>query len=120
MSQFEQEVTAGQRFEFGKNWSRYQHAITDERIHIAETSLQQMLSASDLHGRTFVDVGSGSGLFSLAAQRLGAKVFSFDYDPDSVATTRSTQQRFAAETAEWKIEQGSVLDPDYLKTLGRF
>ncbi len=120
MSQFEQEVTGGQRFEFGQNWSRYQNAITDERIGIAEQSLQQMLSTTDLQGRTFLDIGSGSGLFSLAAHRLGAKVFSFDYDPNSVATTSSTRQRFAFNTQDWKIEQGSVLDPGYLKKLGRF
>jgi 2-polyprenyl-6-hydroxyphenyl methylase/3-demethylubiquinone-9 3-methyltransferase len=120
MSQFEQEITAGQRFEFGKNWSRYQNAITDERIRIAEESLQHMLGVSDLNGRTFIDIGSGSGLFSLAARRLGAKVFSFDYDPHSVATTRSTRQRFSVDDANWHVEHGSVLDPEYLKTLGQF
>jgi len=35
--------------------------------------------------KLFLDVGSGSGLFSLAARRLGAKVLSFDYDAESVA-----------------------------------
>src|SRR5581483_10348313 len=120
MSQFEQEITQGQRFEFGKNWSRYQNAITDERIRIAEESLQHMLETRDLSGRTFIDIGSGSGLFSLAARRLGANVFSFDYDPNSVATTKATRQRFSVDDAQWRVEQGSVLDPDYLKKLGQF
>ena len=120
MNQFEQEVTHGQRFEFGKNWSRYQNVITADRIRVAEQSLQTMLNVPDLNGRTFIDIGSGSGLFSLAAHRLGASVFSFDYDPTSIATTRSTRERFAGGSKNWNIEQGSVLDSAYLKKLGRF
>ena len=33
-------------------------------------------------------IGCGSGLFRLAARRLGARVESFDYDPQSVACAR--------------------------------
>src|SRR6266581_6146197 len=109
------------RFQFGKNWARFLSVLDSERIAEAESSLTGMLEAPDLRGRSFLDVGSGSGLFSLAAKRLGARrVHSFDYDADSVACTRELKRRFYANDADWTIEQGSVLDALYLQSLGTF
>ena len=68
------EVTAGDRFEFGENWSRFLTVINDDRIRQAEHSLSAMLGFQ-LAGKSFIDVGSGSGLFSLAARRLGVDAF---------------------------------------------
>ena len=52
---------------------------------------------------------------------LGAEsVFSFDYDTQSVACTKETKQRYLPNAKNWNIEQGSVLDQDYLKKLGQF
>ena len=115
-----QEVAAGERFEFGKNWQTFLRSVDEPRIAAAERSLLSMLRCSDLAGRTFLDIGCGSGLFSLAARRQGARVHSFDYDGDSVACTREIRRRFAADDAEWTIEQGSVLVPQYIAALGTF
>src|SRR4051812_49312550 len=79
-----------------------------------------MLGVTTLAGQRFLDVGSGSGLFSLAARRLGASVHSFDYDPQSVACTAQLKKRFFATDGSWKVERGSALDPVYLKSLGEF
>src|SRR5438270_7636215 len=109
------------RFQFGKNWSRFLEVLDDERIAEAERSLVEMLEVRDLRGRSFLDVGSGSGLFSLAAKRLGAtRVHSFDFDPNSVACTSELKRRFFAKDPNWTIEQGSVLDKPYLTSLGTF
>lgn len=120
VSTFEQEVKEGERFQFGKNWQRFLSVLNEERIAEAEKSLKQMLGVEDLQGKSFLDVGSGSGLFSLAARRLGAKVHSFDYDPNSVACTQELRRRYFPDDSNWTIEQGSVLDIDYLKSLGQF
>lgn len=114
------EVANGKRFEFGANWSRFLSVLNDERIAQAEKSLCNMLGVRDLLGMTFLDVGSGSGLFSLAARRLGATVHSFDYDPKSVACTRELKQRYFPHDSLWTIEEGSALDRDYLSRLGQF
>ena len=116
----QREVAAGERFEFGKNWQAFLRSVDQSRILAAETSLLSMLRCQDLAGRTFLDIGCGSGLFSLAARRQGARVHSFDFDTESVACTRELRRRYAADAADWTIEQGSVLDPEYVTALGTF
>lgn len=76
-----------------------------------------MLGVASLEGRTFLDIGSGSGLFSLVARRLGASVHSFDYDPQSVACTAELKHRYFPDDPQWTIEAASVLDTDHLATL---
>lgn len=115
-----EEVAAGERFGFGENWQRFLYLLNAERIALAEKSLCDMLGVTDLHGRSFLDVGSGSGLFSLAARRLGARVHSFDYDPQSVACTAELKHRYFPDDADWSVESGSVLDSAYLQTLGQW
>ncbi len=115
------EIEQGKRFEFGKNWLRFLQVLDEERIAEAEKSLGTMLEVESLGGRSFLDVGSGSGLFSLAAMRLGAaKVHSFDYDPQSVACTLELKRRYYPDAERWSIEEGSVLDIAFLARLGEF
>src|SRR5690606_9722875 len=94
--------------------------LDSERIEEAKRSLRHMLECEDLAGLRFLDIGSGSGLFSLAAHELGAEVVSFDYDEDSVACTNALRDRFARESNRWKVLQGSVLDREFLSRLGAF
>ena len=114
------EIARGERFEFGKNWSRFLDLLDEGRIVRAEQSLKQMLEVESLDGKSFLDIGSGSGLFSLAGRRLGARVHSFDYDPHSVGCTKELRRRYFNNDPDWRIEEGSALDADYLKSLGTF
>lgn len=120
MSTHALEITRGERFEFGDNWSRFLNVLDETRIARAEESLRSMLECEDLEGRTFLDIGSGSGLFSLAARRLGARVHSLDYDPRSVACTRELKNRFFGGDQQWTVEEGSALDEAYIRSLGAF
>jgi len=108
------------RFQFGANWQRFLSTLTEDRIQAAMSSLRRSLHVDTLVGKSFLDIGSGSGLFSLAAYRLGATVSSFDYDPQSVACTLELRQRESASFDRWTIEQGSVLDADYMASLGTY
>lgn len=114
------EISRETRFEFGKNWNQFIKVINESRISEAEKSLKTMLEIEDLSGKRFLDVGSGSGLFSLVARRLGATVHSFDYDPLSVACALELKRRYFCEDTNWTIEQGDVLGGDYLHSLGQF
>jgi 2-polyprenyl-6-hydroxyphenyl methylase/3-demethylubiquinone-9 3-methyltransferase len=107
------------RFAFGENWRNFLEDATDRRVVEAENSLRTML-AGDLAGKSFLDIGCGSGLFSLAAVRLGAeRVHSFDYDENSVEATRVCKERWAPD-ASWAIEGGDVTDHEYMGALGKF
>ena len=119
-TQHGREVTAGRRFSFGRNWASFLKRLNQARIAEAEKNLIEFLGEKSLDGRSFLDVGSGSGLSSLAARRLGAMVTSFDYDGESVACTEELRRRYLPDDPSWIIEQGSVLDTEYLAGLGQF
>jgi len=108
------------RFGFGKNWAAFLSSIDENKIQIAINSLKSALKIENLNGKKVLDIGSGSGLFSLAASRLGAEVVSIDFDIDSVACTQHLKTTFGAENSNWKIMQGSVLDEEFMSSLGKF
>jgi SAM-dependent methyltransferase len=117
------EIEAGARFEFGANWSAFLSTIDRSHIERAKQSLRQFLGLESLAGKSFLDIGSGSGLFSLAAYELGATVVSFDFDQQSVDCTREIKRRFAAlhePESRWRIERGSILDSGFLSHFGAF
>ena len=107
------------RFKFGANWQAFLSTVDEARIRKAEERIQELLGEASLAGRTFLDVGSGSGLMSLAARRLGATVYSFDYDEQSVACTRELRNRFFRDDPDWTVERGDALDSDYMAKLGQ-
>ena len=106
------------RFNFGENWKKFLSDITPERIRLAEESLKKMLDKRDLSGMRFLDIGSGSGLFSLAARRLGADVVSFDYDESSVRCSRELKEQSGLD--RWDIMHGDALDRKLMERLGMF
>lgn len=108
------------RFQFGKNWKHFSNWIDEDRIRLAEQSLKEKLGVQGLRGSAFLDVGSGSGIFSLAAARMGAKVYSFDVDSISVATTSDLRKKNDFSEKVWRIEQGSILDDSFITGLGQF
>jgi 2-polyprenyl-6-hydroxyphenyl methylase/3-demethylubiquinone-9 3-methyltransferase len=114
------EIARGERFQFGQNWSQFLPAIDEERIQQAEKSLKEMLEVDSLSGKKFLDIGSGSGLFSLAARRLGANVHSFDFDPKSVFCTTELKKNYFRDDESWKIQGASVLDGEFMKSLGQY
>ena len=107
------------RFKFGRNWRNYITNIAEDRVGLAEDSLKGLLDCDSLSGKTFVDVGCGSGIFSLAAIRLGAKkVVSIDYDQDSVDCAKYLNNKFGP-FENWEILQGSILNKDFIQSLGK-
>lgn len=109
------------RFAFGDNWQRFvrNHLDASARER-ARGSIQRLLRVEDLRGASVLDVGCGSGLFSLAAHELGAeRLVSFDLDPVSVECCASLRTE-AGGPPGWQILHGSILDPAFVERLGLF
>ncbi len=119
-SQHTAEVRSGERFTFGENWRDFLGSVNESRIAESVAALQGTLGVTTLAGQRFIDIGSGSGLSSLAAHRLGAEVVSFDYDPSSVGCTLEMRDRYAKDSDRWSIMHGSALDSAFLASLGKF
>lgn len=112
--------TQTKRFDFGQNWKDFLDGINNKHIKYSKEKLLEGLGMPHLKDKSFLDVGSGSGLSSLSAKMSGARVFSFDYDEHSVFSTLYMKDKFFKDDQDWQIEQGSVLDKDYMQNLGTF
>ena len=109
------------RFKFGRNWKRYLKMLGQEDIERAKKSLMMSIKEHELSHLSFLDIGSGSGIFSRAAYELGfGRIVSFDYDNDSVDATRTLKQQATADDQTWQVLHGSVLDDKFMASLGKF
>jgi 2-polyprenyl-6-hydroxyphenyl methylase/3-demethylubiquinone-9 3-methyltransferase len=76
--------------------------------------LLEFLELPDLKGKSFLDIGCGSGLHATAAFRAGAsKITCFDLDPISVEATTYSKE-YAGNPPNWEIHHGSVLDKQFI------
>jgi len=113
-------MTDSPRFAFGRNWESFSHVISEDRIIASMDGLRRLLRCEDLAGKSFLDIGCGSGLSSLAALRLGANIRAFDYDQDSVETAQRLLDNAAPTGIAYTVEQGSALDEAFMSNLGSF
>ena len=114
-------AVSADRFEFGKNWTRYvKRSFSEERVDIARRHMLELLRRDDLKGLDFLDIGCGSGIHSMAALRAGAsRIRSSDYDPNSVQAAKMVRG-YAGDPKNWAIERGDVLDEGYIESLGKW
>jgi SAM-dependent methyltransferase len=108
-------------FSFGKNWQNFLKVVDEEVFTMARADIEKWLNGRfDPAGKDIIDIGSGSGLHSfIFYSKNPAKLHSFDYDPNSVAATKSLHEK-AGSPKNWIAEHGSVLDKNYLEKLGKY
>ncbi|MCW5977379.1 MAG: class I SAM-dependent methyltransferase [Bryobacteraceae bacterium] len=104
-------------FPFGRNWEEFvRKHFSEERVRVSREHILKFLDLPDLKGKSFLDVGCGSGLSSLAAWEAGAdRVVSFDVDADSVKTTEQLR-RLRGSPGNWTVLAGSALDEAFLRS----
>lgn len=108
-------------FSFGRNWKKFLESLNDRKVQEAKESLLDFLGDKEsIKGRSFVDIGCGSGLFSYAAYKLGAaRVVSVDVDEFSVACAEYLKEKEGNPT-NWEIKKGSALSEEFIRSLGKF
>jgi SAM-dependent methyltransferase len=109
------------QFDFGKNWQGFsEQRIDDDRVATACQSLVSLIQKESLVGLSFLDVGCGSGLFSLGAYRLGAaRVVGLDVNPRCIETSKRNRDRLIpGSPVEFHV--ASALDPEQLKPFNTF
>ncbi len=108
-------------FKFGENWASFSKQLDERRIEEAMNSLTSLFGEGTLRGKSFLDIGCGSGLFSIAAARLGARpVVGMDVDPVSVSTSRDNSARWLEDSSAVAFRQLSALDTAQMAALGEF
>lgn len=95
------------RFAFGKNWQSFVSTVDDSKIAQAKTAMLRLIREEDLRGRSFIDIGCGSGLHSLVAAQLGADVTATDIDLDCIAATKTLLEREGCTCA---VRQADVFE----------
>ena len=117
---FNKNIKLDKRFEFGKNWINFIRNLSRQQISESKRALIDLIGSDNLDGKKFLDVGCGSGLMSLVARELGAKVISFDFDKNSVNCSKKLKSKFMPGDDDWIILEGSVLDENYLNNFVGF
>lgn len=98
-------------FKFGKNWKNYSNKITKVNIEDSLRDLKYLLKSLKLKNNlTFIDVGCGSGVHSIAAKKLGFKVTSVDRDKTCIITTKKNFNKF------YNSNKTTIFQDDILNT----
>ena len=78
-------------FKFGENWKDFSNLIDEERLNESIKSLIKLSNRKTFKKLSFLDIGCGSGLSSLAAIKLNCKkLYAIDQDKESIRTTKKT------------------------------
>ena len=99
------------QFDFGANWQSFSaNQLGSEELDSAVNSLTELIGVDYIQNKSFLDIGCGSGIFALAAKKLGAtKVLGIDLSQKSIAASESNAQRF--NVSDVRFVCGSILDP---------
>lgn len=113
MIQISEHLSAARtHFRFGDNWASYASLIDEPSIDAAQDGLVKLFEPGEIRGKTFLDIGCGSGVHAAAATRLGvARVLAIDSDAQSIATTKAVLAKFAGG-AQWSAAERSVFELD--------
>lgn len=95
-------------FAFGENWKSFLSTVDAAEIDRSDEGMRSLFPGCALVGKTFLDIGCGSGLPALSAIRLGAAhVTCIDIDRHSVEAATSLLTRMTS-SEKWSAAIKSV------------
>lgn len=102
-------------FDFGENWKSYLTTIDRDNIELAIQDLQEIFGKDFIKGKTFCDIGCGSGIHSLAALMLGAKfVTAFDINKKNIDNTNDIISKY------WNLKNFEINNRDILSNKNNY
>jgi len=107
-------------FNFGKNWQAYSaHSLNNQKFNEALNSLKELIGEDKIKNSKFLDIGCGSGVFAIAASKIGAKeTVGIDISKESISALLQNQKKFTSPK-KVKFFCRSILDKDIFN-LGQF
>ena len=92
-------MTSNIRYDFGEQWDEYSKRITDDDLANAKKALAELIPPLlNPEGKSFLDIGCGSGIHTVAATRLGfSSVTATDYYDGSVRAAKSLATLYGAK-----------------------
>jgi len=111
-----------ENFDFGKNWKHYsENALDQKKFTDAAESLKTLFGEENFEGRRFLDIGCGSGIFSIAAKKMGARsVVGVDISQNSVEASQQNSKTFGLAPEDIHFFRMDILDRDKARELGSF
>ncbi len=96
-------------FSFGKNWKSYNKKNNVILKNKAEEDMKFFLG--DISNKSFIDIGSGSGIHSLSALNLGVgELVASDYDNDSIDATKKLLSESDFKNQKYLVVQDDILN----------
>jgi SAM-dependent methyltransferase len=97
-------------FNFGDNWRRLVKVISEDKLKYAIQDIQSFMAPESISGKSFLDIGCGSGLHAVAAWRLGAReVTTVDLDPKSLKHVQQLKKVFnIPDSFPWTHYVGNI------------
>jgi ribosomal protein L11 methylase PrmA len=107
------ETSLDSHFGFGKNWSKLIKEIDEKKLQSAIEDIKSFVG-NGLVDKSFLDIGCGSGLSSLAAYHMGASnITSVDIDPLNIENTNFLKSKFGIrQEFPWSVSIASIVS-DY-------
>ena len=107
-------------FNFGMNWKKYsKYSLDNQKFMAALDSLEKLIGKERIIGTRFLDIGCGSGIFTISASKLGAKeVIGIDKSKESIKTSLKNSKKFLPKN-RIILKTKSIFDDDIVK-LGKF
>lgn len=97
-------------FSFGENWKSFLSAISEDNLREAKYGLSRLILPNQIVGKTFLDIGCGSGIHMLSALELGAsRATGIDIDCLSVEAAKVLLETMV-EHKHWRVMESSIFD----------
>jgi SAM-dependent methyltransferase len=102
------------KFDFGSNWNSFFKKVNEQNIQKSIDSILELCPKEIVAGKSVIDIGCGSGINSIAFERIGARTVSaVDVDKGCLDTTNEMILRFT-NAQKFQVFHCDILETEKL------